>query len=321
MEKKQTDFQKNKTGVTVVTPVFNREDCLGRCIESVIAQNYSNMEHWIVDDGSTDNTSEIIKEYAYRYPGIKYHKFENNRGVNAARNYAIQNAEKEFIVFLDSDDYFVDNAILTMNEFINNNQGYKHYLFVQDDRLEIINQNPLFEQDVTELSFEDFLSEKVHLDFVHVMSADLLKKYPFEEHLRIYEGLNFLRIYKVGERQLFKKTILTKRERNRHDSVTKETLLNNKGAMSKQYYSLKQKVALFEDDYIKYHSENKLAEIVKRIFVLGTALGEYNDVSKIVETANKYNIKIPFIYRLIYSLKWGAFLRKAIFAYSRIKNS
>ena len=224
---------------TIITPVFNREDCIGRCIDSVVVQNYPAVEYWIVNDGSTDKTDVIVESYVKRYPYIKYHKFTKNRGVNAARNYAIQNSTGDFIIFLDSDDFFTEDALNTIQQQILSHPDYLHYLFAQDDRMDYYNQNPLLKNEWVELSFPEFLSGKVSGDFAHIMSRTLIQPFPFDEKLRIYEALNFLRIFKAGKKQLFSKQIVVMRERNRFDSATKESLLNNKKAITNQYLALK----------------------------------------------------------------------------------
>ena len=306
---------------TIITPVFNRSDCIGKCIESVINQHHTDIEHWIVDDGSTDNTYEIIKEYAKQYPNIRHYSFDKNKGVNAARNYAIKNSSKDFIIFLDSDDYFIENALNIVNNIILNHLEYRHFLFAQDDRMNYYNQNPILKNEQAEIKFSDFLTEKITGDFAHVMASDLIRQYPFDEEFRIYEGLNFLRIYKEVGKLLFIKKIVVNRERGRADSVTKETLLTNTNALNNQYCVLREMSALFNADYPEYKAESILAKMTKRIFFLGLALGKYEEVAEIKTNAKHLNVKIPLFYIIIYRLKLDFILQKTLFLYSNLKNS
>jgi glycosyltransferase involved in cell wall biosynthesis len=87
--------------VSIITPTFNRAQFLGECIESVLGQTYTNIEHLLVDDGSTDNTTEVVR----RYPDnrIQYTRQEN-RGQATARNVGLRMAKGQFICFLDSDN-------------------------------------------------------------------------------------------------------------------------------------------------------------------------------------------------------------------------
>ena len=104
---------------SIITPVYNREDCIARCVESVIQQSKNiHYEHIIVNDGSSDHTLDIIQDYSHRYdPYIRVINFSKNRGVNAARNAAIQSMQREYGIILDSNDYFVDTALADINEY------------------------------------------------------------------------------------------------------------------------------------------------------------------------------------------------------------
>ena len=85
--------------ISVVIPTYNRYEFLKRALESVYAQTYAVGEVIVIDDGSTDNTSQIKKDF----PLINY-IYQENAGVSAARNLGIKNAACEWIAFLDSDD-------------------------------------------------------------------------------------------------------------------------------------------------------------------------------------------------------------------------
>ena len=323
MPQKNSAFLKigDEIGFTIITPVYNREDCLKHCIDSVVIQNYSNMEHWIIDDGSDDDTFKIIQEYASKYPWIKHHRFEQNKGVNAARNFGIKNATKNYILFLDSDDYFLNNALAFVNDAIIQNPGYNHYLFAQNDMIALFEKNPLLSQNKTAFTFADFLAGRICMDFVHVMATDLIRKFPFDEDLRIYEILNFLQIYKEGKNQLFVKEVIVNRERDRSDSVTKESRLNNSDALTKQYIFLMRKLELFEKDYLNYQAEKELTYITQRAFLLGIALEKTETNRALQKLAKRNKIKIPIIYKMAEFFRMSFVLRQAIFIYSRIKNS
>jgi hypothetical protein len=87
--------------VSIIIPCFNRADIVGETIESVLAQSYDRFEVIVIDDGSTDNTREVVARYAD--PRIRYF-YKANGGLSAARNSGLEAARGEFIAFLDSDD-------------------------------------------------------------------------------------------------------------------------------------------------------------------------------------------------------------------------
>ena len=109
---------------SIVIPVFNTEKYLRRCIDSVLAQTYFNIEIILIDDGSTDSSGEICDFYAAIDKRIKvFH--QNNKGVSVARNNGISNASGEYILFVDSDDWLELDMLETM--LINVNRT-KHQL-------------------------------------------------------------------------------------------------------------------------------------------------------------------------------------------------
>lgn len=99
--------------VSVIVPVFNIERYLGRCIESILAQTFSDFELILVDDGSRDSSGKICNNYAHIDDRIHVvHK--HNGGVSSARNLGIENATGEYITFVDADDWVNENYIQYM---------------------------------------------------------------------------------------------------------------------------------------------------------------------------------------------------------------
>jgi glycosyltransferase involved in cell wall biosynthesis len=104
-----------KTQVSVIIPTYNRGWTIGEAVDSVLAQDYRDFELIVVDDGSADNTSQVLD--AYRGT-IKVFRQEN-KGVSAARNRGIAEASGRFIAFLDSDDLWLPQKLSTQVEFFN----------------------------------------------------------------------------------------------------------------------------------------------------------------------------------------------------------
>ena len=90
--------------ISVIVPIYNIKEYLGRCIDSILAQTYQNIEVLMVDDGSTDGTSELVDEIALKDSRIRvFHK--ENGGSSSARNLAMREAKGQYFSFIDSDDY------------------------------------------------------------------------------------------------------------------------------------------------------------------------------------------------------------------------
>jgi len=95
--------------LSLVTVVYNAQDTIGQCIESVISQNYQNLEYIIVDGGSTDNTLQIINQYRSR---INILISEPDKGIYDAMNKGIKLATGQIVGILNADDHFADHEVL-----------------------------------------------------------------------------------------------------------------------------------------------------------------------------------------------------------------
>lgn len=101
--------------VSVIIPTFNRATVLGRAIDSVLAQTWSNLELIVVDDGSTDATPTILEQCKdSRLKGLR----QENKGVSAARNQGIAASSGQFIALLDSDDYWLPQKLFRQVNFM-----------------------------------------------------------------------------------------------------------------------------------------------------------------------------------------------------------
>ncbi|AMD85183.1 Glycosyltransferase involved in cell wall bisynthesis [Capnocytophaga haemolytica] len=148
---------------SVIIPVYNIADYLPQCIDSVLAQDFQDYEIILVDDGSTDGSSEICDKYVLEYEQIKViHK--ENTGPSDARNIGIKNAIGDYIIFLDGDDFWQGNTIFfDLSKIIREENhpdlivyGFTLFYTDNDDRLGVFypnmeNSSKIFRQDLKEL--------------------------------------------------------------------------------------------------------------------------------------------------------------------------
>lgn len=97
--------------VSIVLPVYQVEDYIEKCIETLLAQTYEDIEVICVNDCTMDNSITVLKEYQKRDPRIRLVHHEENRGLGGARNTGIDCARGEYIVFVDSDDYVSEKMV------------------------------------------------------------------------------------------------------------------------------------------------------------------------------------------------------------------
>lgn len=113
---------KNSVRYSVIIPVFNREKTLTRCLDSLLVQPRNDVEIVVVDDGSTDGSGQIIREYAEKYPAVRY-IFKENGGVSSARNAGLDHAVGKYVSFVDSDDYVTEDYFTVLDRWTVNDQS------------------------------------------------------------------------------------------------------------------------------------------------------------------------------------------------------
>lgn len=128
--------------VSIIIPVYNVENYVGACLDTVIQQTYSDLELIVIDDGSTDGSGKISMEYAVKDSRIRYIKTENH-GLSEARNQGLKLCSGEYISFVDSDDRLHPQAI----EFMLKALKEKHVPFVKSGFCKIADkENPSFSE-------------------------------------------------------------------------------------------------------------------------------------------------------------------------------
>lgn len=100
---------------SIIIPVYNVEKYLRKCLNSVFSQNYKNYEVIVVNDGTKDNSMDIVKDYPVKVINQK------NQGLSVARNNGVKKATGEYILFLDGDDYIEKGLLKEINKSLNNN--------------------------------------------------------------------------------------------------------------------------------------------------------------------------------------------------------
>lgn len=102
--------------LSIVVPIYNVQEYLPECLESIIAQGIPSYEVILVDDGSTDGSGSIAREYAHKYSTLFHYTEQTNQGLSAARNTGISQSRGAYILFLDSDDFLSESGLKALLE-------------------------------------------------------------------------------------------------------------------------------------------------------------------------------------------------------------
>ncbi|GAA5099756.1 glycosyltransferase family 2 protein [Chryseobacterium ginsengisoli] len=165
--------------VSIIVPIYNVENYLAKCLDSLISQTYQNIEILVVNDGSKDNSEQIIQEYAQKYTEkIKPFNKENG-GLSDARNFGIDRATGDYIGFVDSDDYVSPTMFEEMVSL-----SEKHHAKMVICNIQKVDQNGNVTQKLTQI-------------------PNMPEKIDLEAHFSVFSDLSYFACNKLFSRELF----------------------------------------------------------------------------------------------------------------------
>ncbi len=155
---------------SIIIPVYNVENYIGRCLDSVFCQTYKDYEVIVVDDGSTDKSKKIAKEYDVKIINSKH------QGVSESRNIGAKTATGEYLIFLDSDDYWDKDLLKEINKSLKNNPDLVRFQIrtVTDDNV-ITNYNEIEFENKTGVEAFNIISKFHYVE--SVWSLAIKRKY------------------------------------------------------------------------------------------------------------------------------------------------
>lgn len=174
---------------SVLIPVYNTEQYLDECINSILSQSLKDFEIIIVDDGSTDNSGKLCDKYKNNYPNQITVIHQENHGLILARRVAIENAKGEYCVFVDSDDFAEFILLEKINQCLNQIPDidivmYSYYYFTNGSRKEhskIANNGTVWDSgNKAELYKKLVFSSEIDAIWIKAIKTDLLLKDPIQ---------------------------------------------------------------------------------------------------------------------------------------------
>lgn len=257
--------------VSIIVPIYNSETYLKKCIESLINQTYQNIEIILINDGSSDNSQEIIDEFVSKDQRVKAFKKENS-GVSDTRNIGISEAAGEFFLFVDSDDFidldYVDKSVKYIED---NNLDYLKCSYIEkngakENRINYY-QNKIFTKNeiIVEISETDNFSS---------IGGVFVKK-----GIIIDNNIRFSKDYKFGEDMFFNYCVLVSSNKVGYLSTCNYYYVSNSGSVSSN---------ISVDSLYKYFLDN-LSVILKL-----DKVSEKNKANKILKKINIITKKYVF---------------------------
>ncbi|MEG0927598.1 glycosyltransferase family 2 protein [Chryseobacterium sp.] len=165
--------------VSIIVPVYNVENYLTKCLDSLVNQSHPNIEILVVDDGSKDKSGEIIKSFAQKYPEKIKPFTKENGGLSDARNFGIEQATGDYIGFVDSDDYVTETMFEEMVLL-----AELHHAKMVICNIQKVDENGQVTQKLTQLPN---MQEKINL----------------EEHFSVFSDISYFACNKLFRKDLF----------------------------------------------------------------------------------------------------------------------
>ena len=227
--------------ISIIVPIYNVENYLRMCLDSIQNQTYKNFECLLINDGSPDNSAEICREYVAKDSRFRYFEKENG-GLSSARNYGIDRAEGSFITFVDPDDwldpdyleilylkmmeYDADVAIATYKKYSVSDGCYYFHVFDQDYYEKVYTGDEL----LAELPYRESFDSTFNVSWGKLFKRSLLYSLVFNEQRVMGEDLefNFKVFLRLNKCLYIHKPLYNFRQ---HNSSTRARILTDKDLM------------------------------------------------------------------------------------------
>lgn len=283
--------------VSVIIPCYNSEKNLAETLESIFNQSYYNFELILIDDGSQDNTWELIQAIKDRRI-IKYH--QENKGVSAARNKGIELSTGEYILFVDSDDVINKNYIkFLVNALESGNQDVAFCFFSRNKKVVEEDKNTKIKEIFLEKNQEEMMKillyEKHHLGFsTYIYIKEIIQKYEirFPINIKTGEDIEFLWKYLVHcKKGIQVNKYLYWYKDNKESSIYKIYWKRTDSYQSLKdiYKKMKEFNCPFSEEFISYMEPRYLWSYAKT-FASGKRKDLFNQLK------NTYDVKKAMIY-------------------------
>ena len=206
--------------ISIIIPIYNTDQYLRQCLDSIINQSYKNFEVLLINDGSVDDSADICKEYVERDSRFRYFEKEN-RGVSSARNLGLKNANGDYITFIDSDDWVDSNYLEVLKYTLEENDsdvavaslrtlaedGVFYIKTVNSRKAEMLDFGTLSRNDFLEIYPKLInLVQDFHCVAFKLFKRKLVKDLFFDESLKYAEDMDFFyRLYLRMNRIAYKR--------------------------------------------------------------------------------------------------------------------
>ncbi|MBF1383530.1 glycosyltransferase family 2 protein [Prevotella aurantiaca] len=189
--------------ISILVAVYNAEQYLRQCLNSLVSQTFQDIEIICVDDASTDSSLSILKEYAVKDNRVKVVHLHENAGIAKARNTGLRISTGDFIAFVDSDDWLSEDACEKVHDVFTNYSSTDTVLFqvksVYGEK-EVVFSMPTFETLDGFTAFKESLTWNIH--GIYAVKKELHLCFPYDESAIAYSDENVTRLHYLKSQEI-----------------------------------------------------------------------------------------------------------------------
>lgn len=266
----------HKSLVSIIIPNYNRANLIGETLDSIISQTYSNWECIIVDDGSADNSIEVINSYVKKDSRFKFFLRPKNhpKGANACRNIGMQKAVGDYIIFFDSDDFMCDNHIESKLLYMSN--GNLDYAVFKSKHFNLNEDVDYSYYKKYDFNADNYLMNKLRF-FTNdlIVRRELLKKCVFYyKYNADIENIIMTQLVLLSNNNGFQDEVVTLK-RHHNENITQQGMEGNQEKKQKHVFFYYFNIL----DYIYYLNASEKA----KYFILSQLIYAYRQINFRIE--------------------------------------
>ncbi len=231
--------------ISVIVPVYKAEKYLHRCVDSILAQKFTDFELILVNDGSPDNSGAICDEYAQKDSRVRvFHK--ENGGVALARNLGLDNAKGEWITFIDADDY-IEDGFLYIPDSAQDDLLIQNYKVIEGENYDVKFENSI----IPPTQIQEFINQNIDKLWLRTPWSKFFKReIIYKNKIKFTEGV------KIGEDTIFVLDYLYYTKSVRYMASASYVYENNESCINKYKLSVEKAVEIFHLFIERYNKLN-----------------------------------------------------------------
>lgn len=301
--------------LTVIVAAYNVEKYIEKCLASLVNQTYKNLKILVVNDGSTDNTKQIIEKYEKEYENLKLLNKENG-GLSSARNFGLKNTKTKYVTFVDGDDYLELNTYeLIMKKIEEEKTDLGIFNFKKVYSQKIINSK--LDEKIYNKNFLKYLfSKSTEADIVvwnKIFKTDIiLKNQIYFENRAYFEDTGFIFRYLYFVKKVSLVELPLYNYIQRENSITKKfnpIIINS----CENTYKIIKEFYIENNKYEKYRNEIEDMYLRMKIYTLNNSLKYSGNYNFKITWQEIFKTKIPLKHRIALILLKIKIYKKFVF--------